>query len=82
LWLQGGPGASSLFGLFTENGPFAVNSKFYLKRRKFSWTKTYSVIYIDNPVGTGNMYSQAFFCCKLSKTELRCSKAENIMGRY
>jgi vitellogenic carboxypeptidase-like protein len=56
LWLQGGPGASSLFGLFTENGPFSVNSKYYLKRRKYSWTETHSVIYIDNPVGTGKLH--------------------------
>ncbi|ERL86633.1 venom serine carboxypeptidase [Dendroctonus ponderosae] len=53
LWLQGGPGASSLIGLFGENGPFTVKAKRGLKERPFSWTENHHVIYIDNPVGTG-----------------------------
>ncbi|KAK9877392.1 hypothetical protein WA026_017788 [Henosepilachna vigintioctopunctata] len=53
LWLQGGPGASSLIGLFGENGPFQMKSKKGLKPRPYSWTQTHSVIYIDSPVGTG-----------------------------
>lgn len=53
IWLQGGPGASSLFGLFTENGPFNVDENGNLVRRKYSWHLNHHLIYIDNPVGTG-----------------------------
>lgn len=57
LWLQGGPGASSLYGLFTENGPIRVrNGKF--ERRKYNWALNHHIIYIDNPVGTGFSFSK------------------------
>lgn len=52
VWLQGGPGATSLYGLFTENGPLKViNGRF--TRRKYNWALSHHMIYIDNPVGTG-----------------------------
>lgn len=50
LWLQGGPGVSSLFGLFEENGPFVVD-KDGVKQRKYRWSQNHHVLYIDNPVG-------------------------------
>ncbi|XP_059611633.1 venom serine carboxypeptidase-like [Phlebotomus argentipes] len=53
LWLQGGPGASSLFGLFSENGPFSVTEDLDYPPRKYSWHMHHNLIYIDNPVGTG-----------------------------
>ncbi|KAJ9586809.1 hypothetical protein L9F63_019595 [Diploptera punctata] len=54
LWLQGGPGSSSLFGLFTELGPFSVaKDNMHLVRNPYSWHKNHSIIFIDNPVGTG-----------------------------
>ncbi|CAB0040177.1 unnamed protein product [Trichogramma brassicae] len=57
LWLQGGPGATSLFGLFTENGPYSVTKNQTLQRRKYSWNLNHNVIYIDNPVGTGYSFT-------------------------
>lgn len=53
IWLQGGPGASSLYGLFTEIGPFAVSDDNNLEEIKYSWGKNHSLLFIDNPVGTG-----------------------------
>lgn len=58
LWLQGGPGATSLIGLFTENGPYVIKRKHGLKLREYTWMKNHNVIYIDNPVGTGYSFTQ------------------------
>ncbi|CAB3250472.1 unnamed protein product [Arctia plantaginis] len=53
IWLQGGPGASSLYGLFTEIGPFYVTENNNLEEMQYSWGKNHSLLFIDNPVGTG-----------------------------
>ncbi|KAJ8883643.1 hypothetical protein PR048_015496, partial [Dryococelus australis] len=58
LWLQGGPGATSLFGLFAELGPFSVATDgATLVRNPHSWHKNHSLVFIDNPVGTGFSYT-------------------------
>ncbi|CAF0777507.1 unnamed protein product [Adineta steineri] len=57
LWLQGGPGATSLFGLFNEHGPIQVNDDGSLSERPITWNSLYSLLYIDNPVGTGYSFT-------------------------
>ncbi|RWS20658.1 venom serine carboxypeptidase-like protein, partial [Leptotrombidium deliense] len=53
LYLVGGPGVSIMFGVFIENGPFQVTQNLELNCRDHSWTNKYSVLYIDQPIGTG-----------------------------
>ncbi|UJR14733.1 hypothetical protein I4U23_001725 [Adineta vaga] len=53
LWLQGGPGASSLFALFTEIGPIYIDANENIQLRGVTWNKNYHLLFIDNPVGTG-----------------------------
>jgi vitellogenic carboxypeptidase-like protein len=64
LWQQGGPGASSLYGLFMENGPVRVNAQNKLELRQYSWHENYNVLYIENPVGAGFSFtnSTAGYC--------------------
>lgn len=57
VWLQGGPGSTSFFGLLTENGPYNLRLDGTLERREYSWNRNSSMIYIDNPVGTGYSYT-------------------------
>ena len=54
IWLNGGPGCSSMLGLFTENGPYNfkfdaehVKDPFVLEKNDFSWNSEANVMYVD-----------------------------------
>jgi len=64
VWLQGGPGGSSMFGLFFENGPFGVDMQLRLVPRNTSWSNEHNLLYFDNPVGTGFSFTDSDGYCK------------------
>ncbi|XP_058101164.1 serine carboxypeptidase-like 50 [Magnolia sinica] len=59
VWLQGGPGCSSLLGNFFELGPWLVHSNSsdrknpFLKSNPGAWNRLFGLIFLDNPIGTG-----------------------------
>ncbi|KAK9466699.1 Alpha/Beta hydrolase protein [Lipomyces arxii] len=57
LWLNGGPGCSSMTGLFFELGPSSVNSEGKLVYNPNSWNQNASVLFLDQPVNVGYSYS-------------------------
>ncbi|KAJ4147129.1 hypothetical protein LMH87_001676 [Akanthomyces muscarius] len=54
LWMNGGPGGSSLIGLFTEMGPcvLEVNATEPVPN-PWAWNNNASVVFLDQPAGTG-----------------------------
>jgi carboxypeptidase C (cathepsin A) len=51
LWLNGGPGCSSVSGFFTENGPFVVGSDGNVQLNNFAWNTRANVLWLEAPAG-------------------------------
>jgi carboxypeptidase C (cathepsin A) len=60
LWLNGGPGSSSLKGVFSQLGPFRANDGSFpsngsitltLSPNPWTWNKFASILYLEQPGG-------------------------------
>ncbi|RCV25906.1 hypothetical protein SETIT_5G202300v2 [Setaria italica] len=62
VWLEGGPGVSSLVSNFFQIGPYTFaagrnNSSAPLSPNPFAWNRRFGLLFVDSPLGTG--YSSA-----------------------
>lgn len=58
IWLNGGPGCSSMVGMMFENGPFTIesidgNTSYSLISNPYSWNELVDVLYVEQPLTTG-----------------------------
>lgn len=60
IWLNGGPGSSSMFGFFTETGPCEVvergANRIETVAREWGWDRASNMLFIDQPNQVGFSY--------------------------
>lgn len=60
IWMNGGPGSSSMIGLMQENGPCIVNADSNsTELNPWSWNNYVNMLYIDQPNQVGFSYDVA-----------------------
>jgi len=75
LWLNGGPGSSSLLGFMQEAGPLLVGQGGALVENPWSWNKVANVFALEAPGGVGFSY------CEAQKTGGHCGWTDKTTAK-
>jgi carboxypeptidase C (cathepsin A) len=76
LWIEGGPGCSSMLTNYNGIGPYAIDETGKVTNNEITWSSKYHLLFIDNPLGAG--YSLAANRNEYVTTETEM--ADNLYG--
>lgn len=92
MWMNGGPGASSLMGFFTENGPFSLSNLSLnasdptgvptLLYNPNSWNLVSSMLFIESPAGVGFSYCENESDCWFNDQKTASDNYETVAAFF